>query len=338
MSKEESKNIEKKEENKSFFSPLQICSVIKTKGNASLQVIQIGKKKYILSLPLEGDIEIYSVKLFKYQFSIPSKIHSDRINRVTELKSGLLVTTSCDTTINILKMDYINKKHEVIQVLIGHTSSVWMCLELSDGNLATCCNDKTIRIWFNDIETKQYEPLQILSTDYDEVGEMLETKNKILITCSVFDASYQVQFWSIENYERIGIVEDIATCGCRDLIQITDDIICVNGSRDEEGLQFISISQLQKVKHIKTFNDNKIDSFYRAKDGTIFIGFGEADYDKIDSPNNYGSIKQYKFDEKNIELIEICQKEKCHGFPVLGFYELSNGDFVSFSKEIIVWK
>jgi WD40 repeat protein len=276
--------------------------------------------------------------LFKYEFFIPSNIHSDKINRITELKSGLLVTTSSDTTFNILKMDYKNKKYEVIQVLLGHTSSVWMCLELSDGNIATCSNDKTIRIWFNDTETNQYEPFKILSTDHDEVGEILETKNKILVTCSVFDACFQVQFWSVETYERIGIVEDIATCGGRDIIQLTDDILCVNGSRDEEGLQFISISQLQKVKHLKTFNDNNIDSFYKAKDGTVFIGFGYAERDTFDSPNNYGTIKQFRFDEKNIELIEICEKEKCHSFPVLGFYELSNGRFISFAKEIIVWK
>lgn len=326
------------EESKDKFSKLQICSVIKPKGNITLQVIEIGNKKYILCLPYEGAIDIFEIKLYKYKFSIPSTIHSDKINRITELKNGLLVSTSSDTTISIIKMDYENNNYEVIQILIGHSSDVWMCLELSDGNIATCSNDKTIRVWFNDLENNKYDELSILDTAPDEVGEMLETKNKILVTCSIFDASYQVQLWSIEKYEKIGVVEDIATCGTRDLIQLTDDIVCVNGCRDMEGLQFISLSKMQKIKHLKEFNDNKIDSFYTARDGTIFIGCGEADYNDLNSKANFGNIKQYKFDENKVELIEMNKKEKCHGYPVLGYCELSNGDFISFSKEICIWK
>ena len=327
---------EKKEE--SFFSKLQICSVIKPKCDIILQVLEIAKK-YILLLPDKGDIEIYKIKLWKYHMALSSEtIHEEKITRVTELKSGLLVTTSSDQTAKILKMDYDKKAYEIIQILVGHTCDVWMCLELSDGNLATCSNDKTIRIWFNDPETKQYEEFKILSTDYDEVGEMLETKNKILVTCSVFDSAYQVQLWNILTYERIGVVEDIATCGCRDLIQLTDDIVCVNGCRDEEGLQFISLSKMEKVKHIKDFNDNKIDSFYIAKDGTLFIGFGEGSYEDINDPSNSGDIKQYKFNEKDLTLTEICEKHKAHNFYVLGCYQLSNGDFVSFSNDVKIWK
>ena len=212
-----------------------------------------------------------------------------------------------------------------------------MALELSDGRMATCSNDKTIRIWQTNPANNNFELYKVLSTDYDEVGEMLETKNKILVTCSVFDAAYQVQLWSVEKYEKIGVVEEIATCGGRDLIQLTDDILCVNGCRDEEGLQLISINKKEKVKHFKDFNSNKIDSFY-VKDGTLLIGCGEANYDNFDDPSNFGNIKQYKFDEEKLEFTEICQKEKCHSLPVLGFYEMSNGDFVSFSREVVIWK
>ena len=317
------------------FSSLKITSVIKPRSKPILQFLEIGNNNYFLLLPYKGDIEIYD-KYFMYQFSISQNIHSNKINKITELKNGFLVTTSEDKTIKILKMDYLNKKYEIIQTLTGHTSSVWMALELSDGRMATCSNDKTIRIWQNNPVNNNFELYKVLSTDYDEVGEMLETKNKILITCSVFDAAFQVQFWNIETYERIAVVEDIATCGGRDLIQLTDDIICVNGSRDEEGLQFISISKKEKVKHLKDFNDNKIDSFF-VKDGTLLIGCGDADFEKMDDPKNYGEIKQYKFDEEKLELIEICQKEKCHSFPVLGFYEMSNGDFVSYSNEVVIW-
>ena len=318
------------------FSSLKISTVIKPKNKPILQVLEIGNNKYLLFLPLSGDLEIYN-KLFVYQFSIPSNIHNDKISKVTELRNGLLITTSEDNNAKVLKVDYAEKKSEVIQTLEGHTSSVWMSLELSDGKVATCSNDKTKRIWNNDPATNQYNLFKILSTGYDEVAEMLETKNKILVTCSVFDAAFEVQLWNVETYEQIAVIENIATCGGRDLIQLTDDIICVNGSRDEEGLQFISISKRQKVKQLKDFNENKIDSFY-FKDGTLLIGTGDADFENMDAPENYGTIKQYKFDEEKLELTEICQKEKCHTFPVLGFYELSNGDFVTYSREISIWK
>ena len=326
-----------KEEDESFFSKLKICCVIKPKCSIILQVLEIANK-YILLLPDKGDIEIYEIKLYKYIIALPKIIHSDKINRVTELKSGLLVTTSSDQTAKILKLDYDNNDYEEIQILIGHYSDIWMSLELSDGNLATCSNDKTIRVWFNDPETKKYEEFKILRTDYDEVGEMLETKNKILVTCSIFDAAYEVQLWDIATYERIGIIEDIATCGCRDLIQLTDDIVCVNGSRDEEGLQFISLSKMAKVKQIEYFNDNKIESFYTAKDGTIFIGYGEGSDENFNDPSNAGHIKQYKFNEKDITLTEIYEKKKAHNFYVLGFNQLSNGNFVSFANDVKIWK
>jgi WD40 repeat protein len=328
---------EKEQEDGSFFSKLEICSVIKPKCSIILQVLEIANK-YILILPNKGDIEIYETKLYKFLMILPNSIHTDRINRVTELKSGLLVTTSSDQTSIILKLDYDKKDYEEIQILIGHTSDVWMCLELSDGNLATCSNDHTIRIWFNNPETKQYEKFKILNTDDDDVGEMLETKNKILVTCSVFDASYEVQLWDISKYERIGIVEDIATWGYKDLIQLTDDIVCVNGSRDEEGLQFISLSKMAKVNHIQDFNDNKIESFYTAKDGTIFIGYGEGSDEDINDPSYVGHIKQYKFNEKDITLTEIYEKRKAHNFYVLGFNQLSNGDFVSYANDVKIWK
>lgn len=321
---------------KQEFSSLKTASILRPKKSPILQFLGIGNNNYILLLPFEGDIEIYN-KFLVFQFSISKDIHYDKITRVAELKNGLLVTTSEDNKISVLKMDYINKKYEVMQTLEGHTSSVWMALELSDGRMATCSNDKTIRIWQNNPANNNFELYKILSTGYDEVGEMLETKKKILVTCSVFDAQFEVQLWNVENYERIAVVEEIATCGGRDLIQLTDDILCVNGSRDEEGLQFISISKRQKIKQIKNFNDNKIDSFF-VKDGTLLIGCGEANFENMDDPQNFGTIKQFKFDEEKVELIEISQKEKCHSFPVLGFYEMANGDFVSFSREVVFWQ
>ena len=76
----------KKEEKKiegSFFRPFKVCTVIKPKARWIFQILQIGKNKYIIILPREGDLEIYSIKLFRYEFSIPSNIHTDAIRGIT---------------------------------------------------------------------------------------------------------------------------------------------------------------------------------------------------------------------------------------------------------------
>ncbi len=88
---------EKEKEDETFFSKLKICSVIKPKGSIILQVLEIANK-YILILPDKGEIEIYEIKLYNFLMILPNS-HEERINRVTEIKSGLLVTTSSDQTV-----------------------------------------------------------------------------------------------------------------------------------------------------------------------------------------------------------------------------------------------
>ena len=180
-----------------------------------------------------------------------------------------------------------------------------------------------------------------MNTSPDEVCEMLETKKKVLVTCSVFDSAHQVQLWNVVTYEKIAVIEDISTCGGRDLCQLSDDIICVSGSGDGEGLQLISISKKAKIKQIKDFSDNKFDAIY-VKNGQLLIGTIEmtedGNEDEENEENCRGGIKLYSFDEKKLEFNEISSKEKCHNFPTLGFYELSNGTLLSMSKEVIVWK
>ena len=325
----------KQEQSKNFFEKYQPMLTIKS--NVSIQLLEL-PKNHLLSLSKDSELEIYELQFFQKKLKIPNTIHSDTINRVTLLKKGNLVTTSSDKLINILSINLIDYKYEIIQTLIGHTLDVWMCLELSDGNLATSSNDKTIRVWFYNNEEKIYEPLQILDTSPDEVGEMIETKNKILITCSVFDAYYQVQFWDIEKYEKIGVVEEIATCGCNDLIQINDDIICVNGSRDEAGLQFISISKMELLKRDKGFNNNLIDCFYLLKDGSFLVGYGNAsDFNDFNNEDNSGSIQSYKVSDDGLNF-ELISEKKCHNYPVICILELNSGDVVSGSTEIIYWK
>ena len=93
-----------------------------------------------------------------------------------------------------------------------------------------------------------------------------------------------------------------------------------------------------KYSGIYIINDNKIESFYTAKDGTIFSGDGEGSDENFNDPSNAGHIKQYKFNEKDITLTEICEKRKAHNFYVLGFNQLSNGNFVSFANDVKIWK
>ena len=203
-----------------------------------------------------------------------------------------------------------------------------MCLELSDKNLASSSNDNTIIIWYFNKEEDLYEKLLILNTNPDIIVNFIETNNKILICSSFFNYNYHIQFWDIENYEKIGIIDNIIISRINNLIQFNNDIICVNGSENFEGLQFINISNMEIIK--KNFLNLNITSFYILKDGSFLIGDMENE--------NYGNLRLYNINNDNLEFEEICFKEKCHSYPILDIVQLENGDVITASNEIIIWR
>ena len=318
---------------KPIFSSYQKTTIIKQPLIKTLQILPL-PKNYILLLNSNSTITIYTPIFYNLLLTIPNTIHFNQINKVTLLKNGKIITSSSDKTLNLISIDFSIPKYNILQCLIGHSLDVWMCLELSDENLASSSHDKTIRIWYFNNEEKLYEELLILDTSPDIIGDFIETKDKILICSSLFYISYHIQFWDIEKYEKIGIIDNILSSGIRNLIQINDDIICVNGSGNFEGLQFISISNMEILKQ-GCFFDLNITSFIILKDGSFLIGEGKSNNNENE---NFGNLRLFNFNIENLEFEEVCFKEKCHSYPVLDIVQLDNGDIITASREVIIWR
>ena len=318
---------------KPIFSTYQKITIIKPPLKNTLQILPL-PKNYFLLLHSDSTITIYTPIFYKLLLTIPNTIHFNEINKVTLLKNGKIITSSSDKTLNLISIDYSIPKYNILQCLIGHSLDVWMCLELSDENLASSSNDKTIRIWYFNNEENLYEELLILDTNPDIIVDFIETKNKILICSSFFNINFHIQFWDIEKYEKIGIIDNIISSKIRNLIQFNDDIICVNGSGHLEGLQFISISNMEILKQDYFLNLN-ITSFIILKDGSFLIGEGKSDNNDNE---NYGNLRLFNFTIENLEFEEVCFKEKCHSYPILDIVQLDNGDIITASREVIIWR
>ena len=312
---------------KPIFSSYQKTTIIKQPLIKTLQILPL-PKNYILLLNSNSTITIYTPIFYNLLLTIPNTIHFNQINKVTLLKNGKIITSSSDKTLNLISINYSLPKYYILQCLIGHSLDVWMCLELSDKNLASSSNDNTIIIWYFNKEEDLYEKLLILNTNPDIIVNFIETNNKILICSSFFNYNYHIQFWDIENYEKIGIIDNIIISRINNLIQFNNDIICVNGSENFEGLQFINISNMEIIK--KNFLNLNITSFYILKDGSFLIGDMENE--------NYGNLRLYNINNDNLEFEEICFKEKCHSYPILDIVQLENGDVITASNEIIIWR
>ena len=317
---------------KPIFSTYQKITIIKPPLKNTLQILPL-PKNYFLLLHSDSTITIYTPIFYKLLLTIPNTIHFNEINKVTLLKNGKIITSSSDKTLNLISIDYSIPKYNILQCLIGHSLDVWMCLELSDENLASSSYDKTIRIWYFNNEENLYEELLILDTNPDIIVDFIETKNKILICSSFFNINFHIQFWDIEKYEKIGIIDNIISSKIRNLIQFNDDIICVNGSGHLEGLQFISISNMEILKQDYFLNLN-ITSFIILKDGSFLIGEGKSDNNDNE---NYGNLRLFNFKIENLEFEEVCFKEKCHSYPILDIVQLDNGDIITASREVIIW-
>ena len=94
------------------------------------------------------------VKIFTaddFEVVMKVKAHDNALMNLYQTKKGILLTSSCDTTIKMweVKEEDLN----FIGVLKGHTKWVMKAIEISDEVLASCSEDKTVKIW--DINTKE---------------------------------------------------------------------------------------------------------------------------------------------------------------------------------------
>ncbi len=258
-----------------------------------------------------------SIIIYDNNFNILQRIenaHDDDIQYVDIKDENNFVTCSYDKSIKT----WIKKENKFIiniNIKEAHSGAINKVIYNSKGNLISCSSDNSIKIW--EKKNNTYLNIKILyHSSFIQSILLLEDKN-ILIS----SGADGTKFWDINNnYKETMYFEDIYTGWNNALERIDDDRIIVHDS--SINLKIISISKKQIIEIIKF--DFQPWGFKSIKDKGIFLVGGTSD-----------TINIYRND--NYKLIKIIQN--AHSNDILGFIELKNNLFASYSKDntIKIW-
>ena len=109
---------------------------------------------------------------------------------------------------------------------------------------------------------------------------------------------------------------------------ITNNIFCVGGEK-LCGFYLFDVSKFQYIKNIPGWNVYSINKC-----------FNNLILCSITDKNGKISIIKYKYDEKNISLEKIDEKEYAHKDSILSCIELAGGIIASSGKDCLIklWK
>ena len=258
-----------------------------------------------------------SIIIYDNNFNILQRIenaHDDDIQYVDIKDENNFVTCSYDKSIKT----WIKKENIFIiniNIKEAHSGAINKVIYNSKGNLISCSSDNSIKIW--EKRNNTYLNIKILyHSSFIQSILLLEDKN-ILIS----SGADGTKFWDINNnYKQIMYFEDIYTGWNNALERIDDDRIIVHDSTI--NLKIISISKKQIIEIIKF--DFQPWGFKSIKDKGIILVGGSSN-----------TINIYRND--NYKLIKIIQN--AHYNDILGFIELKNNLFASYSKDntIKIW-
>lgn len=166
-------------------------------------VLQEGKK-YIARSVTEGDeedeegkgiIELFNLATREYVKTLEA--HTARVNGMTTLGDGLLVSASHDKTVRIWDLS----RGAPVSVLEGHTGPVYSVCNLGNAQLASCSYDKTVRIW--DVERSVC--LRTLKGHADAVISVCTMRASQWLVSASSDNT--VRTWDVASGECIHVLE-----------------------------------------------------------------------------------------------------------------------------------
>ena len=184
------------------------------------------------------------VKIFTaddFEVAMKVKAHDNALMNLYQTTKGILLTSSCDTTIKMweVKEEDLN----FIGVLKGHTKWVMKAIEISDDVLASCSEDKTVKIW--DINTKECtKTIEGFKGNCNNVHKM-----KNLNTLVVFSGDKVCTFFDIANeYKQLSKIDNVYCYLHNSLLEIDNDRLIIGGFNDITIIdckQFSVITKLQ---------------------------------------------------------------------------------------------
>ena len=269
----------------------------------------------------EGKILIYSKKTYNIEIIINE--HKSSIFYFTQLSNGNIISCSLDKEMKIIKIN--NLKYDTIQIIKDFEGGVTKVFEIEIENkikLISLSNDKYIRIFqYNNKENKYDLEKKIQFSEFNCYGDgIIVNKNKELIT--ILSEEKKLKFWDIKNFTNINTFSTIDTTYPCALCLLDNNILCIGGS-NFKGFYLIQTSTHEIIKNIKGMT--YIFSMIKCFDNSFIVSV--YDSQKINS------LIKYKFDKKNLDLIEISKKENAHNNIITSICELDDGEIATGSKD-----
>ncbi len=312
--------------------------------------------KYISFLQ---NLQINKSNCFKNNFKI-LKDHTNYISYLSILKDGRLVSSSCDCTLNIYKIDSFElqlsiKEHsgtvrsfiqlnneniitcsddqtmkiikligednyKIEQTLQDHTSYVWNVLEIKENELISVSLDNTMKIWKLNDENKFVCINTIIFQNSNGYCNILQLNENKFVTSSYSDKC--VKFW--ENYSNIVTIDNIETeWTFKTMCLLNKNVLCIGGTHSK-GFYLIDIINYQIIKNI--FGPKIIYSIHKCFDGLILCSI-------VDENKNHCLVK-YKYDENDLK--KVVEKKNAHNNFIYSCIELNDGIIASGGRDCLI--
>ena len=283
--------------------------------------IAILKNKRLVSGGYDTKIIIYDKNYTHPELEI--KEHSAAVTSLIVASNGNLISSSCDKTLKIFKIEESTNKtglslnYFLLQTInTTHSNNIIHVRELSSNKLVSCSLDTQLNFYLP--QNNNYS-LEITIDVPKAVYDFLEILNDQLVV-SFADS---LHLFSLKNRKFIKELKEISCYpdwvnDCLCLLKQNHLVVCGNGY-----LYVVDLIQFKLLNKINT-NSNNISLCYW--NDRLFVG------------TYNGMIQEYKVDDMNLSKISF--KEKCHQNYIWQLLLDDEGNLISCGHDnyIKIWK
>lgn len=218
------------------------------------------------------------------------KGHTSKVNHISQLNDGRLISSSCDSTIKIWQKNFYQYKCEA--TLCGHSCSVSKTIQIDDNTIASCSYDTTIKIWSL---TDSFKCISTLKGHKREVTSLLLLNDGRLVSNSI-DSSNTLLFWDLSTGTFTEHkIKGLGISGERNKMYQIDNEHIILDNTNEKGCY------LKDMIYVININTYQIENFIMIDNEYIktFFVKGEMLYIGCDKG------KLYKYNMKKNEYMKI---------------------------------
>ena len=196
----------------------------------------------------DGSIIIYNNKTFKTDLII--KEHNYTVDCLIQLKSGILVSCSCDNTIKLYNIK--EKEYQVIQTLNYHTDTVNKLIELNNNKLVSCSDDGNIIFYIK--ENNEYIKDYQFKTNGSNYCLNQTKENEICFDEYKF-GKYSICFFDLIERKIITRINNIERSGS--FTMISKDLLMITGKNE---ISIVYINSYNIIRTIGVPNSENINA------------------------------------------------------------------------------